>query len=438
MKDETLEKLSGKKARIGVMGLGYVGLPISMRFCGGGFNVTGFDIDESKVAELNAGRSYIRHITSEEIAASVKSGRFSATSDFDLIAGCDALIIAVPTPLTDKKEPDLTYVTNTADAIASRLRRGHIISLESTTYPGTTREILLSRFSGSGLLVGKDYFLLFSPEREDPGNPNHKLRDIPKVIGGMTPDCADVGEKLYGSVIGKIVRVSSLETAEMTKLLENIFRSVNIALVNELKMLTDRMGINIWEVIEASSTKPFGFMPFYPGPGLGGHCIPIDPFYLSWKAREYDYSTRFIELAGEINTSVPRWVVSKTMEALNRKSKCLNGAKILILGVAYKKNVDDMRESPALYIMDSLERAGAKISYHDPCVAAIPRTRKFNYHLSSVELTEKTLAESDAVIIVTDHDGVDYEKVVRNAPLVMDTRNATRRVKGPKPNVHMA
>ncbi|MDH4185026.1 MAG: nucleotide sugar dehydrogenase [Nitrospinota bacterium] len=437
-KSVLLGKIRDKSAHAGVIGMGYVGLPLALQFCDSGFRVTGFDIDNTKVSSLNAGKSYIKHVAAERIGAQVASGRFRATSDFDLLAECDVVIIAVPTPLSEKKEPDLTYINKTAEAIAKRLRPGQLISLESTTYPGTTRELLLSRFEKDGMAVGEDFFLVFSPEREDPGNDKHQLSTIPKVVGGVTPACQEVGEAIYQSVVGRVVRVSSCEVAEMTKLLENIFRSVNIALVNELKMLCDRMGLNIWEVIEASSTKPFGFMPFYPGPGLGGHCIPIDPFYLSWKAREYDFSTRFIELAGEINTHVPYWVMGKVAEALNGVSKCLNGASILMLGMAYKKNVDDMRESPALTLLELLEKQGAKVSYHDPYVPSMPKTRKFDFHLASVPLTAQTLSAADLVLIVTDHDSVDYAMVVQHSKIVVDTRNATKRVAGEKKNVVMA
>jgi len=437
-KDALLSKISGKTARIGVIGMGYVGLPVALQFCHAGFRVTGFDIDSAKVKSLMAGQSYIKHIPAENIKASVSSGKFDAVTDFDKLKECDAVIIAVPTPLSDKKDPDLAYINSTAEAIAPRLRRGQLISLESTTYPGTTRDLLLSRFEKSGLVVGKDYFLVFSPEREDPGNDRFQLSVIPKVVGGVTPACQEIGEAVYANIVGRVVRVSSCETAEMTKLLENIFRSVNIALVNELKMLADRMGLDIWEVIDASATKPFGFMAFYPGPGLGGHCIPIDPYYLSWKAKEYDFSTRFIELAGEINTHVPYWVVGKIAETLNKSAKCINGANILMLGMAYKKNVDDMRESPALHLLELLGKQGAKMTYHDPYIPSVPKTRKFDFHLNSVELTPAVVGAADAVLIVTDHDNVDYDMVVKNAKVVIDTRNATKRVKGDKKNVVMA
>lgn len=437
-KDAILSKISNKTAHIGVIGMGYVGLPVALQFCRSGFRVTGFDIDETKVKSLMAGQSYIKHIPSDSVKANVSSGKFDAVSDFDSLKTCDALIIAVPTPLSDKKDPDLTYINNTAEAIAPRLRRGQLISLESTTYPGTTRDLLLSRFVKSGLEVGKDFFLVFSPEREDPGNDRFQLSVIPKVVGGVTPACQEVGEAVYANIVGRVIRVSSCETAEMTKLLENIFRSVNIALVNELKMLADRMGLDIWEVIDASSTKPFGFMPFYPGPGLGGHCIPIDPYYLSWKAKEYDFSTRFIELAGEINTHVPYWVVGKIAETLNKMSKCIQGSSILMLGMAYKKNVDDMRESPALHLLELLGKQGAKMSYHDPYIPKAPKTRKFDFHMESVDLTPANVSAADAVLIVTDHDNVDYDLVVKHAKVVIDTRNATKRVKGGRKNVVMA
>ena len=345
------EKIKNRSARIGVIGLGYVGLPLVIRYCEEGFHVTGFDIDSRKVEKLNAGESYIKHIAPDRIRQIKSKGLFEATTDYSQLTKMDCVIICVPTPLKKNKEPDLSYVESTSDEIAKRLRRGQLVSLESTTYPGTTREILLPKFEKKGLKVGKDFYLIFSPEREDPGNPEFNTKNIPKVVGGITSACAEAGKALYEQTIDRVIPVSSPEVAEFTKLLENIFRGVNIALVNELKILADRMGIDIWEVIEASSTKPFGFMPFYPGPGLGGHCIPIDPFYLSWKAKEYDFRTRFIELAGEINTGMPNYVVSRIIDGLNKDGKCLKNSRILILGVAYKKDTDDIRESPGVEII---------------------------------------------------------------------------------------
>src|SRR6266571_4223413 len=354
MKERLIAKIQERSAKVGVVGLGYVGLPLVLRFGDEQFSVIGFDVDPVKVHKLNAGESYIRHIPAARLQTLVKEKRFEATSDFRRLAEPDCIIICVPTPLTAKKDPDLQYIEKTADAILKTLRKGQVISLESTTYPGTTEEILLERFRTTGLEVGKDYFLVFSPEREDPGNPNFSTRTIPKVVGGITKDCLEVGEALYGAIIDRVVPVSSTRAAELVKLLENIYRSVNIALVNELKLLGDRMNIDIWEVIQAASTKPFGFTPFYPGPGLGGHCIPIDPFYLSWKAKEYDFSTRFIELAGEINSGMPQHVVDRLTEGLNLLGKALNGAQILLIGAAYKRNVQDVRESPAIRIIQLL------------------------------------------------------------------------------------
>ena len=420
-----IEKLLKRKARIGVIGLGYVGLPLVMRFCEERFQVTGFDVDAEKVKALNQGQSYIRHIPSERIGRIVEQERFEATTDFDCLSEMDAILICVPTPLTDTREPDLSFVKNTAEEIGIRIRKGQAISLESTTYPGTTEELLLPRFTEGGLTAGKDFYLMYSPEREDPGNAQFTTQNIPKVVGGVTSECLEVGRMLYGQIVEKVVPVSSTREAEFTKLLENIFRGVNIALVNELKMIADRMGIDIWEVIRASSTKPFGFTPFYPGPGMGGHCIPIDPFYLAWKARQYDFTTRFIELAGEINTAMPHYVVSRVTDALNSHGKSLKGASILVLGVAYKRDVDDMRESPALVIIEELQQKGAEVSYHDPLIPRIPRLRRYNISLNSSELSESLLKKMDAVVIITDHSHYDFDWIIRHANLVIDTRNAT-------------
>lgn len=426
-KQNILKKIKTGKALIGVIGMGYVGLPIALRFADVGSPALGFDIDPAKVENLNAGKSYIEHIPGQTIKTQLNKGLFSATADFSRLAECDVIIIAVPTPLTDKMEPDLSYVEATADEIAEFLHAGQAVSLESTTYPGTVREILLTKFDQSGLKAGEDYFLIYSPEREDPGNPDFSIQRIPKVVGGLTGDCVEVGKAIYGAIVERVVPVSSTEVAEITKLFENIFRSVNIALVNELKMLTDRMGIDVWEVIAASSTKPFGFMPFYPGPGLGGHCIPIDPFYLSWKAKEFDFTTRFIELAGEINTGMPYWVVNKIAAVLNTHRKCLNGSRILVMGVAYKKNVDDMRESPALHLIDLLEQSGVDVVYHDPYIPKLPLTRSFAFEMSSIDLTPGNVSQCDAVVVVTDHDNVDYRLIADNALMVIDTRNMMAR-----------
>ncbi|KIX11403.1 nucleotide sugar dehydrogenase [Dethiosulfatarculus sandiegensis] len=434
-KNTLISKLNDKTSLIGVVGMGYVGLPIALRFAEVGIKALGFDVDPVKIDKLNQKQSYIEHISAQKIAKMIEADLFSATGDFKRLADCDVVIIAVPTPLTDKKEPDLKYVVATAETIQKFIRPGQAISLESTTYPGTTKEHLLSRFERADMKVGENYFLIYSPEREDPGNPDFSIHQIPKVVGGITPSCQDVGEAIYGCILDRVVKVTSPEVAELTKVFENIFRCVNIALVNELKMLTDRMGIDVWEVIKASSTKPFGFMPFFPGPGLGGHCIPIDPYYLSWKAKEYDFSTRFIELAGEVNTSVPYWVVQKLSEALNKQKKCMNGSKIMLLGVAYKKNVDDMRESPALVLTKLLLKAGAEVCYHDPYIPVLPHTREFQLDMTSVPLTPENLTKMDAVLIVTDHDNVDYQLVVNHSALVVDTRNALDRLNEKSKNI---
>ncbi|MCX8116325.1 MAG: nucleotide sugar dehydrogenase [Desulfobacterota bacterium] len=420
-----IEKILEKRALVGVIGLGYVGLPLAVEFCEVGFHVMGFDTDPQKVSALKKGQSYIRSVPSTQIASYRKEGLFNATGDFGRLSDPDCLLICVPTPLTEKREPDLQYIEKTTEAIRACLRKGQLIVLESTTYPGTTEELLLPRLESTGLRVGNDYFLGYSPEREDPGNKSFTTSKIPKVVSGVTPSCRKAVETLYGQVIEKIVPVSSPRVAELTKLLENIYRSVNIALVNELKMLTDRMGIDIWEVIEAASTKPFGFTPFYPGPGMGGHCIPIDPFYLSWKAQEYDFATRFILLAGEVNVSVPYFVVNKIQDALNQRKKSLKGSKILILGVAYKRDVDDARESPALAIMDLLRKKGASLLYHDPYIPVLPPFRRYSFNLRSAPLTRSLLQRVDAVVVITDHTSIDYEWVVAHAPLTIDTRNVT-------------
>jgi UDP-N-acetyl-D-glucosamine dehydrogenase len=427
--DQLLRKILKKKALIGIIGMGYVGLPLVLRFCEEGFRVLGFDVDSKKVAQLKRGKSYLKSIPSSRVSQFVRNGLLDVTDDFSRLAKPDCIIICVPTPLTEKMEPDLQYIEKTTEAIRDHLRKGQLIILESTSYPGTTEELILRQLESTGLTVGKDFFLAYSPEREDPGSKRFTTSQIPKVVAGVTSSCKKIATTLYGQVIQKVVPVSSPRVAELTKLLENIYRSVNIALVNELKMLSDRMGIDIWEVIEAASTKPFGFSPFYPGPGMGGHCIPIDPFYLSWKAREYDFTTKFIQLAGEINVSIPYYVVSKTVDALNERNKSIKGAKILILGVAYKKDVDDARESPALAIMDLFQKKGATVLYHDPFISTLPTFRKYHFKLNSSPLTKPLLQRLDAVVVVTDHSQVDYPWVVRHAPLIIDTRNVTKNVK---------
>ncbi len=429
-KDALLAKIKAHEATIGVIGLGYVGLPLILRFGEERFHVLGFDVDESKVTQLNAGKSYIQHIDAQRIQHLRNEKRFEATAEFGRLAEADCIIICVPTPLTAKKDPDLQYIEETARSVSKTLRAGQLISLESTTYPGTTDDILLDLFRKSGLEVGRDYFLVFSPEREDPGNPKFSTRTIPKVVGGTTPACLELGVALYQQVIDRVIPVSSTRAAELVKLLENIYRSVNIALVNELKLLTDRMNIDVWEVIEAASSKPFGFTPFYPGPGLGGHCIPIDPFYLSWKAKEYDFSTRFIQLAGEINTSMPHYVIEKIGAALNDRARSIRGSKVLVLGVAYKKDVDDVRESPSLEIMKLLKERGADISYSDPFVPKLHKMREYDFsYMSSVALSEETLRSYDLALITTDHSKLDYQWIVDHSQLVVDTRNATKTVR---------
>ncbi len=426
---DLVKDIHARKATVGIIGLGYVGLPLLIRFGEAGFPLIGFDIDSKKINALLHGESYIRHIPIDPVRALLDSGQLDVTISFDRLPQADCILICVPTPLTEKMEPDLRYLESTTDIIARHLRPGQLIVLESTTYPGTTDELMLPRLEQTGLKVGRDVYLAFSPEREDPGNPNYHTGNIPKVVGGITPDCLACAQALYEAAIAAVVPVSSTRIAEMTKLLENIYRSVNIALVNELKVLAQRMDIDIWEVIEAASTKPFGFTPFYPGPGLGGHCIPIDPFYLSWKAREYDFATRFIQLAGEVNVSMPYYVLERVIEALNRQQKCLNGANILILGVAYKKDIDDDRESPSYAIMTLLRQRGANIFYNDPQIPRLKPGRKHRYRLESVPLDEGTLQQMDAVLILTDHSDYDYPWLVEHAPLIIDTRNATRNVR---------
>lgn len=425
MKQASIAKFKSKEAIIGIVGLGYVGLPLMLRYNAIGFRVLGIDIDEGKVSKLNTGQSYIEHIPSEKIASARQSG-FEATADFQRASECDALILCVPTPLNKYREPDMSFVINTTDAIKPYLREGQVVSLESTTYPGTTEEELLPRVEEGGLRVGESIFLVYSPEREDPGNPDFETRTIPKVIGGHTPACLEVGVALYEHAIDKVVPVSSTKAAEMTKLLENIHRAVNIGLVNEMKVVADRMGIDIFEVVDAAATKPFGFTPYYPGPGLGGHCIPIDPFYLTWKAREYGLHTRFIELSGEVNQAMPEYVVSKLMDGLNDNGKALKGSKVLVLGIAYKKNVDDMRESPSVEIMELLEAKGSVVAYSDPHVPVFPKMREHHFNLSSEPLTAENLTSFDAVVLATDHDKFDYELIKQHARLVVDSRGKYR------------
>lgn len=421
MKTSLIKKLADKTAIIGIVGLGYVGLPLVLRYCEVGYKVVGFDIDQRKVDSLQEGKSYIEHISSGAINSAISAG-FQPTTDFSLVLQADALILCVPTPLNKYREPDLSFILDTTDSMLPYLRPGQVVSLESTTYPGTTSEELLPRIESKGLKVGSDAFLVYSPEREDPGNPNFTTRSIPKVCGGFTQDCLEVGIALYGQVIDKVVPVSSLRAAELTKLLENIHRAVNIGLVNEMKIVADKMDIDIHEVIRAAATKPFGFVPYYPGPGLGGHCIPIDPFYLTWKAREYGVHTRFIELAGEVNSSMPDYVVSKVSSALNSAKKSINGSRILMLGIAYKKNVDDMRESPSVMLMEKLRKLGAIVSYSDPHIPKFPEMRKHNFELSSVQLTPKNLSGYDCVVLATDHDKFDYQMIKLSAKLIIDTR----------------
>lgn len=425
-----IKKLDDRTALIGIVGLGYVGLPLLLRYVEAGYRVLGFDIDQDKVDKLHRGETYIKHIPSSAIA-NARSG-FEATTDFSRAAEADALILCVPTPLDEHREPDLSFVLDTTDSLVPYLRRDQIVSLESTTYPGTTDEELMPRVESTGLKVGTDIYLVFSPEREDPGNPDFTTRTIPKVVGGITPACLEAGVALYKQVIDRVVPVSSTRTAEMTKLLENIHRAVNIGLVNEMKIVADRMGIDIHEVIRAAATKPFGFVPYYPGPGLGGHCIPIDPFYLTWKAREYGINTRFIELAGEVNSNMPQWVVGKIADALNDRYKSIKGSRFLILGIAYKKNIDDMRESPAVELMELLQEKGGEIAYTDPHVPVFPKMREHHFDLSSIDVTPESVASFDCVVVATNHDAFDYALIKQHTKLIVDTRGVYLE---PAPNV---
>lgn len=423
--DELIGKLARKEAVIGIVGMGYVGLPLMLCYMSNGYKVIGIDIDTDKVESLNAGKSYILHISDSEIERACEAG-FEATDNFSRASECDALIMCVPTPLNKYREPNIDFVTNTMDALKPYLRPCQVISLESTTYPGTTEEELLPRAEEKGLKVGEDIFLVYSPEREDPGNSEFGTREIPKVVGGHTSECLKVGVELYKQTIDRIVPVSSTKAAEMTKLLENIHRAVNIGLVNEMKVVADRMGIDIFEVIDAAKTKPFGFTAYYPGPGLGGHCIPIDPFYLTWKAREYGLHTRFIELSGEVNRAMPEYVVGKLMDGLNGVGKALRNSRVLVLGIAYKKNVDDVRESPSVIIMEMLQAKGVEVAYSDPHVPRFPKMREHFFDLTSVSLTSENIESYDAVLIATDHDAVDYELVRKKAKLIVDTRGKYR------------
>ena len=429
MVQKLIKNIRSGKAVIGVIGLGYVGLPLVREFTRAGAKVIGFDIDASKVNSLQAGRSYIEHIPSSVVGDMIRSGRFAATVDFNRLKEPDCILICVPTPLTKMHEPEMSYITSTAEALARRLRKGQLVVLESTTYPGTTREMMLPILEKSGLKVGKDFYLAFSPEREDPGRKDYSTKTIPKVVGGYDKNSLAAAVACYELAIDNVVPVSSCEAAEAAKILENTYRCVNIALVNELKTLFDRMGIDVWEVIRAASTKPFGFTPFYPGPGLGGHCIPIDPFYLSWKAKEYGLSTRFIELAGEVNIGMPRFVINKLIYTLNQRKKALNGAKVLVLGLAYKKDIDDVRESPSLELIELLLEHGAKVDYNDPHVPRMPTTRRHNLKMNSQKISAAMLKKYDAVLISTDHSQYDYQFIVDNAQLVIDTRNATKGIK---------
>lgn len=425
MATQLIGLLEDRRAIVGVLGMGYVGQPLALRYAELGYKVIGFDIDAEKVADLNAGRSHIEHISDADIRRANAAG-LECTTDFSRAAEADALILCVPTPLNKYREPDLSYVINTTESIVPYLRAGQVVSLESTTYPGTTEEQLLPRVTAGGLTVGQDIFLVYSPEREDPGNAHFTTHTIPKVVGGHTPVCLEVGKALYRKAIDQIVPVSSTKVAELTKLLENIHRAVNIGLVNEMKIVADRMGIDIFEVIDAAATKPFGFTAYYPGPGLGGHCIPIDPFYLTWKAREYGLHTRFIELSGEVNRAMPEYVVGKVTKALNDRFKSLKGSRLLVLGIAYKKNVDDMRESPAVEVMELLRAAGAEVAYSDPHVPVFPKMREHHFDLASIALTPQAVASYDAVVLTTDHAKFDYEMVRTHAQVIIDSRGVYR------------
>ncbi|MCK6622802.1 MAG: nucleotide sugar dehydrogenase [Calditrichaceae bacterium] len=435
---ELLQKIKDHQATIGVVGLGYVGLPLILEFVEEKFPTLGFDIDPAKVDLLNKGESYIKHIRADRIQKALARKLFRATADFSELSKVDCILVCVPTPLNKNREPDISYIVNTSETISQYLRKGQLVVLESSTYPGTTEEVMRPILEKSGLKCHEDFYLSFSPEREDPNNPKFNTKTIPKVVGANHPLTLELTKILYDQVIVQTVPVSSSQAAEATKLLENIFRSVNIALVNEMKVILDRMGIDVWEVIEAASTKPFGFMPFYPGPGLGGHCIPIDPFYLTWKARQYDISTRFIELAGEVNTDMPYYVVNKVMDALNEQRKSLKGSRILILGMAYKKDIDDLRESPTLKLMEILEHKGARVDYNDPYIPELYPMRHYDYEHHSVELTPENLGSYDAVVISTDHSAYEWDFIVKHAKIVVDTRNAAAKVKEGREKIYKA
>jgi len=428
--NELSNKIEARKAKIGIIGMGYVGIPLGLEFVETGFLVTGFDKDKKRVNDINNGKQVMNHISSDLMSKFInKKGK--ATTDFNKIKNMDCIIICVPTPLDEHEQPDMTYVESATNKISKNLTKGQIIILESTTYPGTTREIVKPLLEKSGLKAGKDFFLAYSPEREDPGNKDFNVAKIPKVIGGYTKNCLQVTSKLYKTIVSETVEVSSLETAESTKLMENIFRAVNIAMVNELKLILDRMGVNIWEVVEAAKTKPFGFMPFYPGPGMGGHCIPIDPFYLSWKAKEFNTEARFIELAGEINRKMTENIAHRIGKALNDDKKSIRGSEILMMGLAYKKDIDDIRESPAIKIIDLLEHKGAKLSYHDPFVNTFRKSK-------SIDLIANNIKKYDVVVITTDHSKIDYELIGKYANLIVDTRNVMSLIKKPKARIVMA
>ncbi len=431
-------RLEAHEATVAVIGLGYVGLPVALILARQDFPVIGFDIDPEKVARVNAGETYIRHIPQDAVATARQAGRLAATGDFARLAEADAIIICVPTPLGEHREPDLSFIAKTAQTIAATLRPGQLVVLESTTYPGTTREVVLPILAATGLHCGEDFFLGFSPEREDPVNASFSLDRIPKVVSGVTANCLEATKALYRDLVAEVVPVSSPEVAESAKLLENIYRCVNIALVNELKLVLDRMGIDIWEVVAAASTKPFGFVPFYPGPGVGGHCIPVDPFYLTWRAREFGLSTRFIELAGEVNAAMPAYVVSRVAAALGTAGKALRGAQVMLLGIAYKKDVDDLRESPALEVLHLLQREGAMVSYHDPFVPRVPALRRFQFDLSSVPLDTHSLRRADCVVVTTDHSAFDPAFIAQHARLIVDTRNLFGALHGVNPRLFRA
>ena len=443
--DDLIERFSARRAVVGVIGLGYVGLPLAATIAEAGFAAIGFDTKTSKIEALRRRESYIRHVPASRLAQIVRTeppqaGRagLHASAEFGDLARCDGILICVPTPLTESREPDLSYIVQTAEAVAQYLRRGQLVVLESTTYPGTTDEVVRPILERGGLRVGRDFHLAFSPEREDPNNREFSTRTIPKLVGGITPECGRVAAALYGTVIERVVPVSNASVAEAAKLLENIYRSVNIALVNELKVLFARMGLNVWEVIEAAASKPFGFTPFFPGPGLGGHCIPIDPFYLTWRARQFELTTRFIELAGEVNLAMPAYVIERLADALNERGQSLKGSRVLILGVAYKRDLDDDRESPAYKLMELLARKHAEFTYHDPFVPVLQASRRYDFRLRSVPLTAESLAAADAVLIATDHSAFDYDFIVEHARLVVDTRNATRNVRSGREKIVLA